>query len=184
MAFYCSIDHWEAGKHDHTREPCEDGHDGLTQCQMHQEIRADIGFSEVLVGLESPSGSFQWAPERVKPAWESLSGGSWWGEFEADLVRLLDFPRPAVPAILRAASDGLSMPMTILSALENLNRDDQWTRRNTLTIHVSPIAVEATCHSTDSYKIIGASEKEVQYGQIFEEILHRLPAVKALKVSV
>lgn len=37
---------------------------------------------------------------------------------------------------VREASIGLSMPMSILWALENMNEGDEWTRRDTLTVHV------------------------------------------------
>ncbi|KAJ6542138.1 hypothetical protein DFH09DRAFT_1322490 [Mycena vulgaris] len=67
-------------------------------------------------------------------------------------------PSSTVWRLLRAASDDLSMVMTILYGLEKLNDGDGWTRKHTLTVH-----------------IIGANETEVSYAAHpagFEEILH------------
>ncbi|KAF8060173.1 hypothetical protein FPV67DRAFT_333871 [Lyophyllum atratum] len=163
MAFYCSTPHWDAVQHKHAGEPCQDGHDGLTQCHINQEIRLDVAFGNVMLGANS--GQFKWAPERVKPSWHSLKEANWESEFSSGLIKEFGISREAVGPFVRAASDGLSMPMTILHALETLNKDDAWTRKETLTIH-----------------LLGAYEVEVMNAQIFEEILHRLPEVKNLKL--
>ncbi|KAJ7849169.1 hypothetical protein B0H13DRAFT_2403143 [Mycena leptocephala] len=92
-----------------------------------------------------PSGQLIWTPGRLKSGWQSLTGLSWEGELGDQLRE--------------------SRAMTILYALEKLNEDDGWTRKDTLTIH-----------------IIGANIKEVSLNITFEEILHRLPKVKILKL--
>lgn len=136
MAFYCSDSHWEAVQHMHAGEPCEDGHDGLSQCQLNQEVRVDIKFA-VIMGAKTDE--FKWAPERVKPGWTSLQNISWEGEFGPDLAQQFHIPVSAVGSWIRAASKSLSMPMTALWALENINKDDAWTLQDTLTIHVTTL---------------------------------------------
>lgn len=64
----------------------------------------------------------------------SLRRSSWEEEFWAELEQALG-TRP-LPARLRAASENLSMAMTILYGLEILNDDEAWTRKGSLTIHV------------------------------------------------
>ncbi|KAF9468454.1 hypothetical protein BDZ94DRAFT_1246823 [Collybia nuda] len=161
MAFYCSDSHWEAVQHKHAGEPSEDGRDGLSQCQLNQEIRVDVKFALI---MGSKADEFRWAPERVKSQSASLKNTSWEDEFGSDLAQQFRIPISAAGSWIRAASKFLSMSMTILWALENLNQDDAWTRQDTLTIH-----------------ILGAYQIEIMNAQTFEEILHRLPEVKTLK---
>jgi len=81
-------------------------------------------------------GPFMWAPERVKPTWSSLRDLNW-NDFLDEMKTALPMPEPGIVQLLRAASDALSLPMTILWGLENLNSDDTWTKKDTLNIHVS-----------------------------------------------
>ncbi|KAJ6517706.1 hypothetical protein DFH09DRAFT_1332199 [Mycena vulgaris] len=74
--------------------------------------------------------------------------------------------RPMAPWI-RAVSNNLTLAMTIIYALERLKDDDSWTRKHTLTIH-----------------ILSAAQKEIESAMVFEEILHRLPEVKTLKLVI
>ena len=134
MAFYCSDAHWKAVQHFHAGEPCIDGHDGLTQCQVNKEIRADIGFANLMAGAKA--GSFKWAPERVKSSWTSLNTINWDNEYSQELAQFFSIPVTSVGPWIRASSEGLSLPMTILWALENLNEGDAWTRQDTLVVHV------------------------------------------------
>ena len=134
MAFYCSDEHWDAVQHLHAGEPCIDGHDGLSQCQVNQEIRADISFANLMAGAKA--GNFKWAPERVKSSWMSLNGLSWEEEFSQELAQTFSIPITSVGPWIRGASEALSLPMSILWALENLNENDAWTRQDTLVIHV------------------------------------------------
>lgn len=76
-----------------------------------------------------------WAPERLKPTWSSLQDLNW-NDFTEDMKRELPMPDNAILELLRAASDALTMPMTILLGLENLNSNDSWTKKDTLNIHV------------------------------------------------
>ncbi|KAJ7225071.1 hypothetical protein B0H12DRAFT_1060134 [Mycena haematopus] len=165
LSFCCSPAHWEAARALH-HGPCEDGHDGLSHCEMNREVRADIKFADAIVAAHDASGVFIWAPERIKPAWVSLVGLSWEGEFGDEMRKSVGVPAqlPMAPWI-RAASDNLTMPMTILYGLEKLTDGDAWTRKHTLTIH-----------------ILGADTREIIGAMVFEEILHRLPAVKTLKL--
>lgn len=137
ITFYCSDSHRDAIRHAHAETPAPDGHDGLSQCQIQQEIRQDLDLANLLAGAPTASGGFQWAPNRVKQAWLSLKGSNWQDELGADISSELGIPHgPALGPFIRAASDGLSMPMTILHALESLQKSDQWTRQGTLNIHV------------------------------------------------
>ena len=138
MAFYCSDAHWEAVQHFHADEPCIDGHDGLTQCQMNKEIHADIAFANIMAGANA--GNFKWAPERVK-SWSSVNDISWEGEFSQELAQFFSIPVASVGPWIRSASDALSLPMTILWALENLKEDDAWTRKETLVVHVRRVSL-------------------------------------------
>ncbi|KAJ6451663.1 hypothetical protein C8R47DRAFT_1061840 [Mycena vitilis] len=161
LSFCCSPAHWDIARSLHDG-PCQDGHDGLSQCDINREVRADVKFANELSGL----GGFKWAPTRTTPAWTTLTGTSWAKEFGDEMRKSISVQeaRSMAPRI-RAASDNLSMPMTILYALEQLNNDDAWTRKHTLTIH-----------------IIGATKNETDAVEAFEEILHRLPEVKTLKL--
>ena len=137
MCFFCCDGHWSAVRNRHTAIPSEDGHDGLTQCQLNQEIREDIRLANIITGAPTPTGQFQWAPERVKSAWSSLKHLTWQSDFDPEVRSAFQLPSDAnVGPYVRAASDGLSMPMTILWALENLNEDQTWTQRKILNIHV------------------------------------------------
>ncbi|THV02686.1 hypothetical protein K435DRAFT_716600 [Dendrothele bispora CBS 962.96] len=178
LAFYCSEDHWNAVKHLHAQPSSADNDVGLSQCEMNQQFRMDVRFQYSV----PEAGPFQWAPERTKKRWERLGPQRgveikkeeqgketcWEEEFSRDLEEAMQGARiPVVMPFLRAASKGLSMPMTILYALQNLNgSDESWTKKDTLVIH-----------------ILGASfATEVRSAQLFEEILHRLPEVKTLRL--
>ncbi|KAJ7861464.1 hypothetical protein B0H14DRAFT_2742356 [Mycena olivaceomarginata] len=125
LSFCCSPAHWEAARALHFG-PCEDAHDHLSHCEMNREVRGDVKFEDVMAGAHDPSGQFMWAPERIQSAWTSLAGLSSVG---------VPAQRPMAPWI-RAASDNLTMAMTILYGLEKLNDDDAWTRKHTLTVHL------------------------------------------------
>ncbi|KAG6918728.1 hypothetical protein DXG01_012213 [Tephrocybe rancida] len=163
MAFYCSQEHWDAVQHKHAEEACEDGHDGLSQCRMNQELLQDVMFVNLMA--RASSMEFSWAPERVVQSWKSLKDTDWITDYSSKILEDFGIPAELADPFVRAASVGLSMPMTILWGLENLNTDDQWTRKETLTIHV-----------------LGASNVEISYARIFEEILHRLPEVQNLQL--
>ncbi len=132
MAFYCCDEHWEAIRHIHQEQASEEG---PTQCQINQQVRADILFADLMSGMSVP---FSWAPERVKDAWHSLEGATWESEYQEDVQRAFGADLPA-SVVVRASSNQLSMPMTILWALEHLNEGDAWTMKETLTIHVSAL---------------------------------------------
>ncbi|KAJ7652662.1 hypothetical protein DFH06DRAFT_994915 [Mycena polygramma] len=170
LSFCCSPAHWEAARMLH-HSTCEDApHDSLSQCAMNSELRIDIKFVAVLADENGHFEKLRWAPPRINAAWMPLAASSWEAQFGDELRSLpmfmgLPASFPLAPMI-RVASDELTMPMTILYALEKLNDDDRWTRSPTLTVH-----------------IIGASrQREVIFSMVFEEILHRLPDVKILKI--
>ncbi|KAJ7037209.1 hypothetical protein C8F04DRAFT_1232669 [Mycena alexandri] len=169
LSFCCSTAHWKAARALH-HDPCDDadyGHARLSQCEINREIRAHVKFQATLVDKDGHFQRLRWAPPRVKAAWRSLTASSWDGQFEDEIRTFLRVPAsfPLAPWI-RAASDDLTMPMTILYGLEKLNDDDGWTRKQTLAIHV-------TDHRRQPYR-----------GQRHHGLrgLHRLPEVKILKV--
>ncbi|KIP02363.1 hypothetical protein PHLGIDRAFT_130769 [Phlebiopsis gigantea 11061_1 CR5-6] len=150
LSFYCSETHREFARHTHENVPDSDSATGLSQCSMNQTLRGDLVVRELLrmdVDIPPP-----WAPDRVKARWEPLEGRSWASEYERELPA----PPELVGPLLRNATDDLTLPQTILWALEKLNADDAWTRKDTLTL-------------------LGASQKEAMQGMVFEEIMHRLP---------
>ncbi|KAJ7119992.1 hypothetical protein C8R46DRAFT_929313 [Mycena filopes] len=163
LSFCCSPAHWKLALPLH-HGPCEDAHDGLSHCDMNREVRLNIKLTTQLASAQNILGEFKWAPRRLKASWSSLAGKNWEGEFGGDIrsTRLPD--GHPVSSWVRAASEDLTMSMTILYALEELNDDDAWTRKHTLDIH-----------------IIGATRLEVSATKVFEEIFHRLPQVKTLK---
>jgi len=62
-------------------------------------------------------------------------------EFGEALGKGQGIPDSVLVPWMRAASDGLSMPMTILWALEKLyGADEGWTRKEVLTVHVSRLS--------------------------------------------
>ncbi|KAJ6462370.1 hypothetical protein C8R47DRAFT_1158414 [Mycena vitilis] len=167
LSFCCSAEHWAIARPLHEGF-CEDGHDGLSHCDLNCEVREDITIAEAIIRARDPSvfRELVWAPERILPTWMSLNGTSWETQFGGEMRQSAGFPETvAVGKLIRIASDNLSMPMTILYALEQLNVDDAWTRKQTLTIH-----------------IIGAEMYEFQGSVVLEEIMHRLPEVKTLKL--
>jgi splicing suppressor protein 51 len=140
LSFCCSPAHWEAARALH-HAPCDDACDGLlSQCEMSRERRAHLKFETLLAKARGYHWNIFWVPERVKTAWILLAGLSWESEFGDEMRRSFGVPawRPITPWI-RAASDTLTMAMTILYGLEKLNDDDAWTRKHTLTVHVSAL---------------------------------------------
>lgn len=183
LSFCCSPAHWEVARPLHDGS-CEDGHDGLSHCDINREVRADVKFADVINGFGGPAQEFTWAPERTASTWTTLNGTSWEKEFGDELRQSIRVPDAhSMGPWIRAASDNLSMPMTILYALEQLNDDDAWTRKHTLTIHVRWFCPVLCCAVAHPQQMIGASMKEIQAAMAFEEILHRLPEVKTLKVG-
>ncbi|KAJ7880545.1 hypothetical protein B0H14DRAFT_3129318 [Mycena olivaceomarginata] len=166
LSFCCSSEHWKAAHALH-HAPCEDAHDGpLSQCEMNLEVRAHLKFENILTQARGYHQTIICVPERVKKAWISLAGLSWESEFGDEMRKSFGVPpfRPIAPWI-RAASDALTMAMTILYGLEKLNGDDAWTRKHTLTVH-----------------IIGANLLHTACAMVFEETLHCLPNVNTLKM--
>ncbi|KAF7357344.1 MYND-type domain-containing protein [Mycena sanguinolenta] len=161
LSFCCSHAHWDIAHRLHY-DPCDDLRDGRSQCYMNK-----LAHGQSMIGaccLDSSEGHFVWIPNRIKPGWVSLEGQSWEGEF-GDFRKILEMPQSTASTFVMAAiSDTLTMPMTILYALCKLS-GDEWTRKQMLTVH-----------------IVGASSREFFCGRVFEEILHRTPQVKTLKI--
>ena len=133
LSFYCSEAHWNTVKDAHQKEPCPTGYNNLSHCDMNLNAIQDAKFSHFMDG--AGQGEFKWAPERTKLSWSSLHSLNW-GDYKGDIQEGGMLPDNLVEPFLRGATDGLSMPMTILWGLENLNVDDSWTKKETLNIHV------------------------------------------------
>ncbi|KAF6754139.1 hypothetical protein DFP72DRAFT_900491 [Ephemerocybe angulata] len=174
--FFCSPRHWALVKKTHNTVPAAVNYNGMTLCQINQLIREDIRVANLLRegkaqqgGVSSPDFGplLPWAPNRTMEGWKSLLETDWEKEFLGGIAEELPFP-PGTPMkpFLRAASDNLTLPMTILYALERLYGGDlAFTREEVLVIHV-----------------IGAADLEVMNAMMFEEILHRLPEVKRVEI--
>ncbi|KIK50983.1 hypothetical protein GYMLUDRAFT_89161 [Collybiopsis luxurians FD-317 M1] len=170
LAFYCAREHWDIVSRKHTSEPVKHGYDDLSQCALNQNILADIQFASIRASDPSPGGVFHRAPKKVKAEWEPLPDEPAWKAEFGEAVREMQLSAgkngPPVDVLFRASTEELSYPMSILYALQNLNPDDEWTKKDTLSIH-----------------LLGASvAKEATFVEVFEEILHRLPQVKTLKL--
>jgi len=134
FGFYCSKSHWDLARHSHQEEPCSTGLNGLSRCATNNSVYENLKF--IHARNKSRLGDYCWAPKRTKPQWTSLKSVDWndfKDEFWQDHAGEVDHPREVK---FRAATEGLAMPMTILWALENLNSDDSWTKKETLNIHV------------------------------------------------
>ncbi|KAF8881409.1 hypothetical protein CPB84DRAFT_1735214 [Gymnopilus junonius] len=169
LSFYCSDEHWAAVKHIHQNRPCRDGYAGISQCQLNKFCSLDAKFSQVMKP-GSNVGEFCWVPRRILPAWSSLRDLTW-SDYQSDLAQAFSsyssYGHPFLNALVRAASETLSMPMTILWALEIMNLGDiSWTQKDVLNIHV-----------------LGAAGLELLHIEVFEEILHRVPLVQTLKLT-
>ncbi|KAF8872797.1 hypothetical protein CPB84DRAFT_1838982 [Gymnopilus junonius] len=156
LSFCCSEEHWEVAKFKHQNEPCQD-----------RLCFEDARFAQLMSGANA--GEFKWAPERTVTSWSSLRNTDW-SDYEPGLAQAFSSVSTMGPEflkmMLRGAAENMSMPLTILWGLENLNSDDAWTQKDVLNIH-----------------ILGAADKEVLNSQMFEEILHRVPLVKTLKLT-
>ncbi|KAL0064149.1 hypothetical protein AAF712_008871 [Marasmius tenuissimus] len=151
-AFYCCQEHWDVVRDKHVNEPVQDIPGNLSQCQINRQIRSDILFANIMSDAHAhqPEGIpsvFQWGPERHLSKWETLKTGDkcWEEEFgdplEKEVVPSLG---PMPPQLfLRNATEGLSMPMTIFYALQQLKPLD-WNRKSSLTIHVSCSTVRSS----------------------------------------
>ncbi|KAL1745784.1 hypothetical protein HDZ31DRAFT_81668 [Schizophyllum fasciatum] len=169
LSFYCKPEHWRDARHIHSEVPSPDGHNDLPQCALQRQIRIDILFLNSTADASDGSSGFQYAPDRTKEKWESLvEDATWESEVGPLLCESMQLATPdavkksmALGPMLRCATDGLSMPMTILYGLEILNSDDSWTKKHTLSIHV-----------------LGPTlGREVVNAQLFEEIMHQAPEI-------
>lgn len=116
-------------------EPAEGGYEGLTQCELNRNMFVDARFTELM----GSAGSFRWAPDRVVLNWAPLPGeADWDGEYGKDLRIMIGSGGPPLGPFLRGSSEALSFALTILYALQHLNQDDVWTKKDTLTVHVCP----------------------------------------------
>ncbi|EAU87763.2 hypothetical protein CC1G_11041 [Coprinopsis cinerea okayama7 len=157
---------------------------GLTHCHLNQRLRESIRLRSVLLKLRksspwadvknlgiNPNGSIVWFPSRIMESWKGLKDRTWEEEYLEEVRQAFRMipPTKALPdpshALLRAVSEELSVPLSILWGLEVLHADDlSWTKRDTLRIH-----------------ILKVSESELRMNNVFEEILHRLPEVRHLE---
>ncbi|KAJ7270505.1 hypothetical protein C8J57DRAFT_1508539 [Mycena rebaudengoi] len=96
-------------------------------------------------------------------SWTSLRGITWGDLFRERLEH--DFPAArgsAATVWMRNMSEILAIPMTALYALEFLNDNLDWTRK----------------------EVMGADAKTLYNASCWENILHMLPAVKIVKLVI
>lgn len=147
MTFYCSAAHKAALEPTHKFIAM---HEGLTQCALNRQINEDFEFN--IQVLRMFQRSFSYIPERVKEKWEGMGGMSWEGEY----VPLLEqegfegmLPM-GMSTWIRAMSEEMSFPMTVLMGMEILyGKEDAWTRKETLVVHVGSVLC-ALSHYTNS----------------------------------
>ncbi|KAJ7660364.1 hypothetical protein DFH06DRAFT_1472391 [Mycena polygramma] len=171
LSFACH-DHWAAVRAEHTQMMCEGGYDGLSQCALNRELIEDDEWDATMLlrsepppQYAAPLRAYRWIPPRLKSRWTSLKDVTWADKFEAQIA--VDFPEAPPRVSMRQMSDILSMPMTALYALECLNDNLDWTKKDVLTIHM-----------------IGAQSKELWNAICFENILHQLPQVKLVRLVI
>ncbi|KAJ6626158.1 hypothetical protein B0H10DRAFT_547327 [Mycena sp. CBHHK59/15] len=163
-SFCCCVEHWNDARAGHL-----ESHDGdLSQCEINQQIRAHGRLWSSGVGLSIYDA--QWIPKRLKTGWvaltKDLEASRWEREFAVEIRAAFSLSaRDTIGPYLWTASEHLSMPMTVLYALQEVNESDAWTRNETLVIH-----------------ILGSFALELLGERVFEEILHRLPNVKKLQI--
>ncbi|KAJ7090132.1 hypothetical protein C8R44DRAFT_990760 [Mycena epipterygia] len=167
--------HWPLVKAEHTQMMCEGGYDGLPQCVLNQELLEDDEWDAQMLLLPVPipqyraeTYSYLWIPAPVKNVWTSFKNITWVDRFQTQLES--EFPAAhgsASSVWMRRMSDVLSLPMTALYALELLNDNLDWTRKETLTIH-----------------ILDARYMHLFNADCFENILHQLPQVKSVKLVI
>jgi hypothetical protein len=123
---------------------CEGGYDGLPQCALNRELIEDDEWDATMLmqpelppQYAAPLRTYRWIPARLESTWKSLRNVTWGQKFHAQLE--LDFPGAPFSPSMRRMSDILSMPMTALYALECLNDNLDWTKKDVLTIHVCPV---------------------------------------------
>lgn len=140
LSFYCSKEHWEATKQRH-RNQCFPGRYNLPQCEVNQLYLEDNKFALYMRDKKTKNGDFRWTPRRRISKWKSLKDVGW-PDFAPDIeAEFGQFPsmRVMMKALVRGVTEALAMPMTVLWALENLNDNDAWTRKEILNIHVCQI---------------------------------------------
>ncbi|KAF8200277.1 hypothetical protein BJ912DRAFT_948584, partial [Pholiota molesta] len=169
LAFCCSDAHWEAVRYLHTVTPEDDVLGGLSQCKLNQRFHYDWALErDIYRGHRTVLESHPWRPKAKNTAWTSLKGSTWdifFDDFVQQRCASGRLTQPEIDARFRAATDYLSLPMTTLYALEGMNDGSDWTRKETLVIHV-----------------LGAVDFEILHRQSMEQILHHLPAVSKLKI--
>lgn len=185
--FFCSPRHWALVKKTHNTVPASVDYEKMTRCQINKRIREDIRLSNHLLDAKIERGEpegplLQWAPSRTMESWQSVKSSNWESEFLE--VMKTEFPLPgqmSIAPFLRAASEGLTLPMTILHALDEIHQDDlAFTHKEVLVIHVSALA--SSIGSLLIAQVLGASSIELHNSMAFEEIMHRLPEVKRVEV--
>lgn len=143
--FFCSPRHFALVKKTHNTVPCAVEYNKLTQCQINRQIREDNRLANLLLDAQASMGDpsdegslLKWAPERALEEWQSVATTNWEDQFLGDLTKSYPLPEgtPMAP-FLRAASDGLTLPMTILFALEKLAGDSlDFVHKDVIRIHV------------------------------------------------
>ncbi|KAJ7085970.1 hypothetical protein C8R43DRAFT_965137 [Mycena crocata] len=180
LSFACR-NHWEIASIAHTEMMCEGGYDGLSQCALNGELLEDDEWdSKVIVSphlyplYSSITNSYRWIPSQIESSWTSIKATTWAETFQSKLESEFLEARGAASSVwLRRMSEILSMPMTVLYALEILNDNIDWTIKNTLTIHVVFSKLSRIPGPKEAYNAV-----------CFENLLHRLPRVQTVNIVI
>lgn len=186
LAFCCSEAHWKAARDLHTVTPDGDVISGPSQCQLNQRFRYDWALErDIFRGHRTVLESHPWLPKVKETTWTRLKGSTWdifFDDFVQQRCASGRLTQPEIDARFRAATNYLTFPMTTLYALEGMNHGSDWTRKETLAIHVWIFSLFLDYDILTAFKVLGALDIEILHHKSMEQILHHLPAVSKLKV--
>jgi splicing suppressor protein 51 len=128
LVFFCCNSHRDFSMPLHTAV----GEEGLSQCDANLLLREDYRFQ---TKAAPDAQDISWAPKRLMSQWKALHGSSWNAEYRPLAIQETGCPDKAADVVLRAATDGLTMPLTVLYALEHLAKEG-WQQKKELNIHV------------------------------------------------
>lgn len=138
-SFYCCEDHFRAARHSHSEIPYEDGQNNKSQCQ----INLDIGLDS-FVTRHVKSTIYMYGSLSVKSEWNPLQNLTLEADFfQESLVNSNGevSDNELGRALFRRDTDTLTLPLTVLFALEKMNAgDNSWTQKNVLSVHVSVLS--------------------------------------------
>lgn len=145
LAWACSEEHWQAVKHRHRFDVAIGGRDNLPECMLNAQIMSDINVMIRLVQTGRGDQPNVWVSGRPRLSYKSIKGSDWESEIGSEVHNQHQLVRNTLKRLYTVA---LSMPFSIMWALEGLNGDDMgWTLKQNMTIHVSLLSQRFACYS-------------------------------------